>query len=465
MTKVPVVAILGRTNVGKSTLFNAIVGKRLSIVEDSPGVTRDRRYILVEKHDVPFTLVDTGGVIGDEDQELEGLIRHQAEVALHESDLIIAVFDGLEGVSPLDREVVELLRLSGKPVLWVVNKCEKEATQNSSADFFELGCDSVITISAAHKIGMRELMETLSKTLKELGASSATLPEVDVSGVIKVAFVGKPNVGKSTILNKLLGEERFVVSEVAGTTRDSVDINLIRDGVEYRVVDTAGLRKKANVDEATVERFSNLRTLRALAQCDVAVLVLDASEGAPSDQDAKIAALVHERGKGLVIVVNKWDTIEKDHRTVTEFTHAVYGSLKFAQYAPIVFVSAISGRRCPSILKTVKEVYDATLQRIQTSDLNKTLLRAFNKKSPPVYRGAPLKFYFSTQVSVAPPRIILFVNHPEKVHFTYQRYLKNFIREVYPFPGIDIKLEFKKKRESMEEQTEGKTLDERSHGE
>jgi GTP-binding protein len=466
---VPIVAIVGRTNVGKSTLFNALIGRRISIVEDVPGVTRDRHYATVNWGGKSFSLVDTGGLVGArEGDELHESVRAQAEIAIEESDLVLAVFDGLAGPHPGDDEVVDLLRRSGKKVLWTVNKCEKPGTAESASEFYNFGIDEFTTVSAAHRLGIQLLAGKIMETLG-LGAPAASREEAEQaegtgesredappheeaegSGEIRVAVIGKPNVGKSSIINRVLGEERLVASAIPGTTTDSIDVHLTRDKKEYIFVDTAGLRKKSRVESGTVERYGNLRTLRALARCDVAVLVLDATEAAPSEQDLKIAALAHERGKGLVVVVNKWDAVEKDHRTVKHYKDVIQHAFNFAKYAPILFVSALSGRRCPSILETAREVYEAARYRMPTSELNRILSSAFNNRPPPVYRGEPIRLFFATQIGVAPPTIVLFLNHPKRLSPSYQRYLRTAIRKQVPFPGIDIKFH-PRKRTAKEE--------------
>lgn len=454
--KIPTIAIIGRTNVGKSSLFNALVGKKVSIVEDFPGVTRDRNYSLVSRFGFPFTLIDTGGLVGEEESNpLHIAVREQCEVAIQEADLVLCVFDGIHGVHPLDAEVVDHVRRSGKPVIWIANKCEQPVTQSAAAEFYSLGFDDLLFVSAAHKHGIKELAEAIRVALGATVAPVALEPRTttEAENTIRVALIGKPNVGKSSLLNRIIGEDRVVTSDIPGTTRDSIDVVLTRDGQRYEFVDTAGLRKKAKVADESVEESGNIRTLRALAKCDVAVLVLDATIEAITEQDTKIAGLVHERGRGLIIVVNKWDAVEKDHRTVHDFTQMVLSGLKFAQYAPILFVSALSGRRCPSILETAKEVFLGTKVRVQTSDLNRILGRAFSSKPPPVYHGEPIKLYFATQIGTAPPSFVLFVNHPKRLNFSYERYLKNILRQHYPFPGLDIKLIFKK-RTSKEDRRE-----------
>lgn len=470
MTNIPQIAIVGRTNVGKSTLFNAIRGKRVSVVEDVPGVTRDRNYVVISRHGITFRLVDTGGLVGEEDNALHTSVQQQTRLAIIESDMIIAVFDGLSGVHPLDDIVVAELRKSEKPVLWVANKCEKEVTAQSTGDFYSLGIPEILPVSSAHRVGIKEIFYKIKETFPDCGEVATVLQEendevtVDIpaededgelinlnprtDGKIRVAVIGKPNVGKSSLINKILGEDRLVTSSIAGTTTDSIDVEVKRDGKEFVFVDTAGLRKKGKIEDSTVERYSNLRTLRALAQCDVAVVVLDSSNDLAAIQDTKIAGLAHERGKGLIFVVNKWDLVEKDHKSVKQYESLIYSAFGFASYAPIIFVSALTGRRCPSILETVSEIYDSSRTRLKTSDLNRILEKAIERKSPPAYRGELIRFYFATQISVAPPTIVIFTNNPRKIHFSYIRYLRNFIRENFPFKGVDIKLQFKKKKEN-----------------
>jgi len=520
MAQIPLVAIVGRTNVGKSTLFNALIGRRTSVTEDSPGVTRDRSYGTVNSFGVMFRLIDTGGLVGEEDDQLHSSVQMQTRLAIQEADAIIVVFDGIAGDHPLDHLVMDELRKTKKPIVWVANKCEKEVNKVAASEFYALGIDDIIPISAAHREGLRALVRRLAElvgplpagtrestkkgkgakrgreeiSLKDLiaaesneqsnpnvpGATTGSFEDGDIdelamaalnaedgsqgtgeapidSSPIRVAVIGRPNVGKSTLINKIIGEDRLVTSPIAGTTRDAIDISVKREGRDYVFVDTAGLRKKARVDDGSVERYSNLRTLRALAQCDVVVFVIDAIEGAPSAQDAAILGLAHERGKAIVLVVNKWDAIEKDHRTVHTFQNAVYGALKFARYAPVLFVSALLGRRCPSVLATVGQVYDNARVRISTGDLNRVLERAISSKTPPIYRGEPLKFYFATQVSVAPPTIVLFINHPRAMHFAYERYLRNIIRTHFPFVGSDIKFQLRKKKTKEERLAEGAT--------
>lgn len=467
--RLPVVCIVGRTNVGKSTLFNAIVGKRKAVTQDSPGVTRDRCYESVSRWAFPFTLIDTGALVGEENISLHKSVREQSRLAMQESDVIVAVFDGLHGIHPQDEEVVNLIREFDKPVIWVANKCEKENTQYVAQELYGLGIPSLICLTAAHRRGVRDLIAAIAEVLGIVPQSNRddmAEAEFDVESdellvtpenqdetvqddaapkIVRIAILGKPNVGKSTLVNKLLGEERMITSPIAGTTRDSISSEITRNGQKFELVDTAGLRKKAGVGDGSIERFSNLRTLRSLAASDVAIFLLDAAEGIPTEQDAKIVGIVHDRGKGLVIVVNKWDLIEKDNKTAENYRAAIRSVFKFCAYAPVIFVSALTGQRCPSILDKVLEVYGNSRVRIKTAELNKILEQAFGSKPPPVYHGAPIKLMYATQVGIQPPTMALFLSYPDNLDFAYQRYIKNQIRKHVAFEGCDIKLILKRR--------------------
>ncbi|MBX7144718.1 MAG: ribosome biogenesis GTPase Der [Oligoflexia bacterium] len=443
---IPSVAIVGRTNVGKSSIFNSIAGKRIALVKDEPGVTRDRAYALVTRFGAPFTLIDTGGLVGEAEGEAQRAARRQCEFAVQEADLILCVFDGMHGVHALDHLVVDFLRQSEKPIIWIANKCEKEDSLSTSSDLFSLGLDEIKRVSAAHNIGIEEVVaEARTRLGLPPPKDEETVEAPSEDHPIRVAVVGRPNVGKSSLVNRLVGEERLATASEAGTTRDSIDVAFRYADQDYVLVDTAGMRRKARIDDDSVEEMSNMRTLRALARCDVAVVVIDATEGIPTEQDCRIAGLIHERGRGMVIVVNKWDAVEKDHRTVKDFERAVYGAFKFAAYAPIVFVSALTGRRCTAVFDKVKEVYEARRVRVKTSDLNRVLARAFEHNSPPGYHGEPVKLFFATQTACEPPSIVLFVNHPKRINFSYQRYLKNILREHFSFLGVDIRLVLRKR--------------------
>jgi GTP-binding protein len=452
--KIPVVAIIGRTNVGKSTLFNALAKRRIAIVEDSPGVTRDRNYTLIKTYGAPFGLIDTGGLVGEDEEQVKGmsqLVRAQADMAIQDCDLVLVVFDGLHGPHALDHEVVDHIRRSGKPVLWVVYKCEQPLNEVLSAEFYTLGLDELHCVSAAHRDGLQDLGNAISAKLGISGLKPST--EEDEKH-IRIAVVGRPNVGKSSLVNKILGEDRLIAADAPGTTRDCIDIELIREGRHFTLVDTAGLRKKAKVESGTLERFSNLRSLKALVGCDVAVLVLDATEGLPSDQDKKIAELIHERGRGFILVVNKWDLVEKDHRTVKQFEEAIFRELPFARYAPMLFVSALTGRRCPNVLREAAKIYDGAREKISTGALNKLLERIFQINPPPVVRGQPVRLYFATQISVAPPTILMFLNYPENLPQSYLRYVKTHLRKVHPMEGVDIKFELRKRTDKQQRKIE-----------
>lgn len=439
--KVSTVAIVGRTNVGKTTLFNAIIGKRVGIVEDYPGVTRDRHAVIVSRFERPFILVDTGGLVGEEDSSLHDEVRAQAEVAIEEADLILAVFDGISGPHPLDRDVVDLLRRSEKPILWVVNKCEKDSTSHESSEFYSLGIESLFKVSAVNKRGIQPLVEAILEALP-----NSPLPTEESSDVgIRVAIVGRPNVGKSTFINKLIGEKRLVTAPEAGTTRDSIDVSVSQEGDRFILVDTAGLRKKPKVDDGSVERFSNLRTLQTVAECDVAVVMVDASRGAPSDQDKKIASLVHERGKGLIIAINKWDLVEKNHKSAVQYKKQTREAFRFCPYAPILFLSARTGRRCQAVLEKASEVYKEARKKIPTSRLNRVFNKAFENNPPPVSRGMSVRLFFSTQIAESPPTFVLFVNNPRAISDPYERYLKRALREEFPFEGTDVRLIMRRK--------------------
>jgi GTP-binding protein len=462
-----------------------LAGRRKAVVKDQPGVTRDRYYEVVTRFDFPFALVDTGALVGEEDLVLHDSVKAQTQLAMKQSDLIIVVFDGLHGLHPLDSEVVDLVRQMEKPVIYVANKCEKPSSAITATELYGLGLEEILPLSAAHRRGIKELlakMESLvgpSELVRELAdgedasyefsededgvpqnlaeqADDADIgdqlpeelpiaQEEDSDRAINIAIIGKPNVGKSTFVNRLLGEERMITSPIAGTTRDSIKSDLTRNGQRFEIVDTAGLRKKAGVRDGSVERFSNIRTLRSLAQSDVAVFLLDASEGVPTEQDAKIVGLAHEKGKSLVIVVNKWDLIEKDPRIAEAYRQAIRAVFKFAAYAPVIFVSALTGQRCLAVFDEVSKVFAASKIRLSTAEVNKIFTDAFLTKPPPVYRGVPIKLLYATQAATNPPTFAVFVNHPERLRFNYERYLKNCVRKRYPFPGCDIRILFRRR--------------------
>jgi len=539
--RIPVVAIVGRPNVGKSTLFNAIVGERRAIVEDIPGVTRDRNYAYLEKYDFPFSLVDTGGFDRTLSGVIEEQVREQAILAIEEADAILVLFDGKTGVQPADEEIVTLLRRFTKPIRYCVNKCDGLEQKQRAYDFYSLGLDEILDLSALHgrnvssvldellrlipdyeqlkseAIAIREaraseLLESKSdeafadtdhdveewidepvspKDLREemrakrvVDFAPVFIPGEDASAeaydkanrladivsipkaeedevweaeaeegeevtpgpevieLIKVAIIGRPNVGKSTMLNSLLGETRAITSAIAGTTRDTLDVKFEYEGQNYLLTDTAGMRKKGRITDE-IEKYSTMRSLRAISDADVAILLLDGVEG-PTEQDVKIAGIAHDQGKGLIIVVNKWDLVEKNHKTIVEFRDKIAHEFKFAPYAPVIYTSALSGRRVVKVLPEAKRVALSRTRRISTGKLNRLLQHRLKRVSAPSYRGVPIKLYYANQVDVAPPRFALFFNQPKGVHFSYLRFVKNTIRESFSFEGTDLKLMIRK---------------------
>lgn len=541
--KEPIIAIVGRPNVGKSTLFNRIVGERRAVVEDEPGVTRDRNYARVERFSIPFYLVDTGGFEDSPEDELGQAVVEQTMCAVQEADFVLCLFDSAHGLHPSDMDIVRALRTRTSNVVFVANKCDGVEQGIRKIEFYELGVSEVCDISALHGRGVNSLIEELLERLpcynalkqstddkqraanrREEEAKAACeaiddsqdeeldvyelfesqdipgknipdrlerncddtvfapvfVPEEDDSiddyiranrvaeslkregkdpndeqneeeaqeevqhiECIQFAIVGRPNVGKSTLLNTLTGERRSITSPIAGTTRDVVDVEITRDGQRYILLDTAGLRKKARISDK-VERFSVIRALEAIREADVAVVVIDATQGV-SEQDVKIVGLAHDLGKGIIIAVNKWDVVEKTHRSVKEATNQVRNALKFAPYAPLVFISALSGRRCPRIIELVKQVAYERTKRISTGAINGLLKKAHQRFNPGVYRGRPIKLLFATQVTSAPPTFVLFFNYAKSLHFSYLRFIKNAIRDHFGFVGTDIRLRIRKR--------------------
>ena len=445
---IPKVAIIGRTNVGKSTLFNQIVGRKLAIVEDAPGVTRDRAYAMVNSQGFTFNLIDAGGLLGDTKDEFQDEITKQAQIAISQADIILVLFDGKVGVHPLDREIVKSLYGIKKPIIYLVNKCEKQDDQYGANDFYKLGIEKFFCISAAHNVGVREVVAEIKTYFDKKILENENI----VDDSIRVAIVGKPNAGKSTLINLLCGENRVITSDISGTTRDSIEVNVKVNGQDYILVDTAGLRKKAKVKDDTIEEYGTIRSIEALSNADVAILLLDASlDKVATEQDQKIAGLIHDRGIPFIIAANKWDLVEKDHKTVKEFERNIYDIFKFARYAPIIYISAKDGKRCSKLLPKAKEVYENARHRITTAALNKVINTAFEKRPPTPYRGQVIKVYFSTQIQVAPPTFVVFVNHPKSLHFSYLRYLKNEIRNEFAFEGSNIKVIVRKRNENEED--------------
>ena len=427
----PVVAIVGRPNVGKSTIFNRIVGERISIVEDVPGVTRDRIYSSAEWLTHEFNIIDTGGIeIGDE--PFLGQIRQQAEIAIDEADVIIFLTNGREGVTAADEEVAKILYRSNKPVVLAVNKIDNPDMRDVIYDFYALGFGEPFPISGAHGLGLGDLLDEVVKRFPK-----SSQQEYD-DDVIKFCLIGRPNVGKSSLVNAILGEERVIVSDVAGTTRDAVDSPYTYNGQKYVIIDTAGMKKKGKVYEST-EKYSVLRALRAIERSDVVLVVLNAEEGI-REQDKKIAGYAHEAGRGIVIVVNKWDAVEKDEKTMNEFEKKIRSHFLFLDYAPIVFVSAKTKKRLHTLLPVINMVSENHAMRVQSSVLNDVIMDAVAMNPTPTENQRRLKIFYATQVAVKPPTIVIFVNDPELMHFSYERFLENRIRDAFGFEGTPIKI-------------------------
>ena len=436
----PVVAIVGRPNVGKSTLFNALAGERISIVKDTPGVTRDRIYAEVSWLSHNFTLIDTGGIEPDTGDIILSQMREQAEIAIETADVIIFMTDVKQGLVDSDSKVADMLRRSHKPVILVVNKVDSfEKMMPDVYEFYNLGIGEPFPISAVNKLGFGEVLDEVVSHFPE---GSDTEEEDDRP---KVAIIGKPNVGKSSIINKLVGKNRVIVSDIAGTTRDAIDTAIKYNGKEYVFIDTAGLRRKSKIKE-DLERFSIIRTVAAVERADIAILVIDATEGV-TEQDAKIAGIAHERGKGIIIAVNKWDDVEKDDKTIYEFTNKIKDTLAFMSYAEIIFVSAKTGQRLNKIYELVDHIVDAQTMRIPTGVLNEILTEAVAMKQPPSDKGKRLKIYYMTQVSVKPPTFVMFVNDVALTHFSYTRYIENRIRESFGFRGTSIRFINRERKE------------------
>ncbi|NLC76552.1 MAG: ribosome biogenesis GTPase Der [Clostridia bacterium] len=432
-----IVAIVGRPNVGKSTLFNRIVGGRVSIVEDTPGVTRDRIYQKAEWLGHTFTLVDTGGIVElTTEGGMEEQIRYQAELAIEEADLVIFVVDYRAGLLPDDWTVAQLLRKCAKPVLLAVNKVENFEELHELSAFYGLGLGDPLPISAAHGMNIGDLLDRVIDKLPHR-------PEEDDEEGIRVALIGRPNVGKSSLVNYVLGENRSIVTDIPGTTRDAIDSPVVVNGKKYILIDTAGIRRKARIAEAT-ERYSVIRSLRAVERCHVALIVIDAQEGI-TEQDKRIAGLAHEAGRASIVVVNKWDLVPKDSKTMNRFEKEIREQLAFMSYAPTVFVSALTGQRMYKLLELIDYVDEQAVKRLSTGILNQYLEEVVSLNPPPSDKGKNLKFYYMTQAGVRPPSFLVFANRPEQVHFSYKRYLENKFREAFGFEGNPIQFIFKEK--------------------
>jgi len=439
MVAKPVVAIVGRANVGKSTLFNRITGGRTAIVEDIPGVTRDRVYKDSDWNGISFTVVDTGGLeVRDKEDVIGNQVRSQAQIAMEESDVIIFMVDGKTGITKEDDIVARTLLRSSKPVILAVNKIDHIKQAAGAYDFYSLGLGEPIPVSAEHGMNVGDLLDKVTAYLKEIPEG----PDVEEEA-IKVAIVGKPNVGKSSLVNRLLGQERVIVSDIPGTTRDAVDTLVEREGTSYLLIDTAGIRRRSKLADAT-EKYSVDRSLRAIERCDVALLVLDAPQDI-SEQDRRIAGFIHEAGKAIIIIINKWDLVEKDERTMDNFDAVIRREFSFMRYAPTLYISALTNQRVPRIFEMIDFVIEQASLRVSTRKLNEIFQESVIRHPPPSFKGKRLKVYYITQVKVQPPTFLLFVNDPKLVHFAYRRFLENRIREEFGFEGTPIRLVARKR--------------------
>ena len=436
----PIVAIVGRPNVGKSTLFNALAGEMISIVKDTPGVTRDRIYAEITWLNKEFTLIDTGGIEPDSRDIILSQMREQAQIAIDTADVIIFLTDVRQGLVDSDSKVADMLRRSGKPVVLVVNKVDSfDKFMSDVYEFYNLGIGDPMPISAASRLGIGDMLDEVTKHFPE-GIGEEVEDERP-----RIAIVGKPNVGKSSIVNKLLGKNRVIVSDIAGTTRDAIDTAIKHDGKEYVFIDTAGLRRKNKIKEE-LERYSIIRTVTAVERADVVLMVIDATEGI-TEQDAKIAGIAHERGKGIIIVVNKWDAIEKNDKTMNEFEAQIRQTLAYMPYAEIMYVSAATGQRLNKLYDMIDMVMENQTLRVATGVLNEIMAEAVALQQPPSDKGKRLKLYYITQVSVKPPTFVIFVNDKELMHFSYTRYLENKIREAFGFRGTSLKFFIRERKE------------------
>lgn len=435
----PVVAVIGRPNVGKSTLFNKIVGRRVSIVEDTPGVTRDRIYAESEWSGRPFVLIDTGGIEPDSDDIILSQMKAQTQIAVETADVIVFIVDGRSGLTAADREIGEMLFKTGRDVILVVNKVDTAKIPDDFYDFYELGLGEPIPVSAANMLNIGDLLDMIVEQFPKIDE------DAEKEENIHVAVIGRPNVGKSSLVNAMTGEERVIVSNIAGTTRDSIDTPFVHDGHQYTLIDTAGIRRKNKVYE-DIEKYSVVRAVASIERSDVCVLMIDAQDGV-TEQDKKIGGIAHEAGKGIIIAVNKWDLIKKDNHTMNEFERNLRTELSFMPYAPILFISAATGQRLFNVLDLAREVSEQRSMRIPTGQLNALVADATLTKQPPSDKGKKLRIYYVSQVGIEPPLFMFKVNKRELMHFSYARYLENKIREAYGFKGTSVKFVFREKRE------------------
>jgi len=434
----PIVAIVGRPNVGKSTLFNRVTRTKDALVDNLPGVTRDRHYGDAVWNDIEFTLVDTGGFTEGDDFADE--IRYQVHQAIADADVILLLLDGREGVSPFDKDILGLLRSVEKPIFYAVNKIDGAEQEIHLSEFYQLGLETLYPLSAEHRYGLTDLFDELCGALAGLASGPA---QKQADDIIRVAVVGRPNVGKSSLINRILGQNRLLVSDIPGTTRDAVDSAFKINGKSYLFVDTAGIRRKGKVSRK-LEKFSIIKALRSLDRCDVALMVMDASEGV-TDQDISVAGYAYDRGCGCIVLLNKWDLVEKDTHTVKDYYERLHIQAKFLSFAPAMTLSALTGQRVTKIFKLVDEVYAQYTQRIPTGRLNRILEKAVEKNTPSLHRGRRIKFYYAAQISTRPPTIVCFVNYPQAVHFSYKRYLLNQLREGSGLGKTPIRLMFRQR--------------------
>lgn len=428
----PFVAIVGRPNVGKSTFFNRIAGKRISIVEDTPGVTRDRIYADAEWLSYTFTMIDTGGIDPDAGDEILKQMRLQAELAIEIADVILFFVDAKEGVVPADYEIADMLRRTGKPVIIVVNKADTQRDEQNMYDFYALGHDKLFAISAAQGLGLGDLLDAVIADFDQTH-------EEEEEETVKIAIVGRPNAGKSSLVNAIIGESRTIVSDVAGTTRDAIDVPFTRGDARFMLIDTAGIRKKARIEDKSIERYSVIRAFAAVRRADAVVVMIDATQGI-AEQDVKIAGFVHDEGKPCVIAVNKWDAIEKDTHTIHQFDKQISAALSFMSYAKTVYISALHGQRLDRVFDMLLLALANGRRRITTGLLNECISEAIAIVEPPSDKGRRLKIYYATQVGVLPPYFVIFVNDARLMHFSYLRYLENYLRKTFDFIGTPLKL-------------------------